>query len=97
MLLGTVGLHGYVRAKSIPSVVAGEAGFVLMTLAGALMLRGGYAGDVGRWGGLAVAGLFAIFFAARFLFTKKFYPACLMMICSLAVCGVLLAPWFQRA
>ena len=87
-LVSVGGLLGYVKAKSLPSLIAGEAGFLALVAAG-------YGVGHGRSWGLPLAlalilGLL-VFFAVRYARTRAFMPGGLMAILSLlTLVGVLL-------
>jgi uncharacterized membrane protein (UPF0136 family) len=83
-----MGLYGYVKAKSVPSVVAGEVGFGLCALSAGLMWAGKPAG---LWLGIATAGLLALVFLIRLLKSRKFMPPGLMLLFSLGALAALLA------
>lgn len=91
ILVGTMGMYGYVKAKSIPSVVAGEIGFVLCAVsAGLLWVQK----PSGTYLAVGTTSLLLIVFAIRFAKTKHFMPAGLMLILSLLACGTLMTAFF---
>lgn len=85
-LVSLGGILGYVKAKSLPSLIGGEAGFVALLVAG-FALRAGL-----LWGLplalVLILGLL-VFFAVRYVRTRSFMPGGLMTILSLlALVGV---------
>ena len=88
-LVSLGGLLGYVKAKSLPSLIGGEVGFIALLIAG----LGVYNGQV--WGlQAALILIFAlmVFFAVRYVRTRAFMPGGLMAILSLlALAGVWLS------
>lgn len=81
VLLAAGGLMGYLKAGSRPSLIAGLA-FGLAAGAGAVLARQNPAGFVL---GAAVAGLLAVFFGRRYFRLRKFMPAGMLTILSVAV------------
>ena len=77
------GLVGFLKAKSVPSLVAGGIAGGLLVLAGYLV---GTSGKPGLYLGLALSVLLAGRFVPAFLKTKKPMPAGLMA--ALGVAGV---------
>jgi len=90
-LVGAGGLFGYLKAKSLPSLLAGEMSFLLL-------LAAGYALGTGKAWGLPLAiglSLFLlVFFSLRYVKSspRAFMPSGLMAILSLlALLGAALA------
>ena len=89
VLVSLGGVAGYVKAKSLPSLIAGSLGGLALLAAGWGISRGQV------WGLQAalvlILGLM-VFFAVRYLRTRAFMPGGLMAILSLlALVGVWLA------
>ena len=87
-LVSLGGFAGYAKAKSLPSLIGGEVGFVALVIAGYGLTRGA------AWGLplalILILGLGA-FFAARYARTRALMPGGLMAALSLlALAGVLL-------
>lgn len=86
-LVSLGGIMGFVKARSLPSLIAGEVGFL------ALLAAGYGLGSRQSWGlPLALALIFAllVFFSLRFVRTRLMMPGGLMAILSLLA---LLAVW----
>jgi|SRR5947209_4220595 len=87
------GIIGYVKAGSVPSIIAGAITGVLLLLAGWML-------PANRTGGLAigliVSLVLAIQFVPKFLRTKTVMPAGLMSV--LSVIGIVLAivAWLKK-
>ena len=81
------GLMGWVKAKSKPSLFSGFIFGVLLILEG-YRIRQGFASGVTQ--ASLATGLLAVIMGTRFIATKKFMPAGLMTILSLAVLITLL-------
>ena len=82
VLVGTGGLFGYLKAKSLPSLIMGEISFLML-------LAAGYGIAAGRaWGlplALALACVLLVFFSLRYFKSspRAFMPGGLMAILSL--------------
>jgi len=89
VLVSLGGVLGFVKAKSLPSLIGGEVGFVALAVAA----YGLYRGQV--WGlqaALVLILALMVFFAVRYVRTRAFMPGGLMAILSLlALVGVELA------
>ena len=87
------GIIGYVKAGSVPSIIAGAITGVLLLLAG-WMLPGNRTGGLAI--GLIVSLVLAIQFVPKFLRTKTVMPAGLMSV--LSVIGIVLAivAWLKK-
>lgn len=88
-----LGILGYVRAKSVPSLFAGGVSGVLLVVAGLMALRREQVAGL-NWGyltGLIVSVLLLGRFLPGFLKTKKLYPAGIMAVLSILgiVAGIL--------
>ncbi len=81
------GLVGYLKAKSVPSLVAGGIAGVALLAAGYLV---GTSGKMGLFVGLTVSFLLAARFVPAFRKTKKVMPAGLMAALSIAGVAVTL-------
>jgi uncharacterized membrane protein (UPF0136 family) len=86
LLLAVGGLMGYLKAKSKPSLIAGEIGGGL-----ALLAAFGPLGVAGTWLGLALGAVFGVFFGIRFAKSRKFMPGGLLAILSAVVLAVMVA------
>lgn len=78
-----LGILGYIRAKSIPSLIAGGISGIGLVAAGVMVMRQGTAGYIV---GLVLSVLLLGRFLPAFLKTKKFYPGGIMAL--LSVLGV---------
>lgn len=87
ILVGTMGMYGYVKAKSVPSVVAGEIGFVLCAIAAGLIW---VKKPAGLYLAVGTTALLLIVFGIRFAKTRNFMPAGLMLAFSVLACATLL-------
>ena len=87
-LVSLGGFAGYARAKSLPSLIGGEVGFVALVIAGYGLSR------AQPWGvplALVLILALGVFFAARYARTRAVMPGGLMAVLSLlALIGVLL-------
>jgi uncharacterized membrane protein (UPF0136 family) len=81
------GFIGYRKAGSRPSLIAGAASDTLLVLAAVLILL---RRPAGIWLAIGVSGALFIFFAIRWLKGRKFMPAGLMVLASLAALGLLI-------
>ena len=81
------GLMGWVKAKSKPSLVSGLIFGVLLILQGYWIWQGSASGVMQA---SVTTGLLAVVMGARFIATKKFMPAGLLTLLSLAVLITLL-------
>ena len=86
VLVSLGGVLGFVKAKSLPSLIGGEAGFVALAVAGYGLYRGQ------SWGlplALVLSLALLVFFTVRYIRTRAFMPGGLMAILSLlALVGV---------
>ena len=86
VLLAVGGIIGYTKAASRPSLIAGLASAVAAILALALSFQNP---ELGMGLGSAIAVLLFLFFGYRFAAkTRKFMPAGLLAVVSLAVLAV---------
>lgn len=89
VLVSLGGVLGFVKAKSLPSLIGGEVGFAALAVAA----YGLYRGQV--WGlqaALVLILALMIFFAVRYVRTRAFMPGGLMAILSLLA---LVATWLS--
>lgn len=88
VLVSLGGIMGFVKARSMPSLIAGEIGFLSLIAAG----YGLYKGQT--WGlplAVILIAFLLVFFVIRYVRTRLFLPGGLMSILSLlALMGVLL-------
>lgn len=75
-----LGMLGYIRAKSIPSLIAGGISGIGLCAAGVIAIRNGTPGYIM---GLVLSVLLLGRFLPAFLKSKKFYPAGIMAVLSL--------------
>jgi len=87
------GVIGYVKAGSVPSIIAGAITGVLLLVAGALLPEH-------RAAGLAAAFIVSLFLAAqfvpKFIRTGKVMPAGLMSILSVIGIVVAVVAWLKK-
>ena len=81
------GFIGYRKAGSRPSLIAGAVSDALLVLATVLILL---RRPAGIWIALGVSATLSVFFAVRWLKRRKFMPAGLMVLASLAALGLLI-------
>lgn len=80
------GIMGYVKAKSQASLISGIVSGLLLILAGTAQLLGQ------SWGltlAAAISAVLAIVFIVRLVKTKKFMPAGMLILASLASLGAI--------
>ncbi|NEP58733.1 MAG: hypothetical protein F6K31_17230 [Symploca sp. SIO2G7] len=85
------GIIGYMQAKSKISLISGVTSGLLLIIAGILQLQGQ------AWGltlAEVVAGVLIVVFILRFVKTRKFMPAGLMIIGGVLTLGAMLYPLF---
>ena len=87
------GVIGYVKAASLPSLIAGSITGVLLLVAGALLPE--YRA-IGLATGLVISLLLAAQFIPKFFRTRKVIPAGLMSILSVIGIIVALFAWTQK-
>jgi uncharacterized membrane protein (UPF0136 family) len=92
IIVGTMGLYGYVKAKSVASVVAGEIGFALCAASAALLW---IKKDWALYLALGTTGLLTLSFVMRFLKTRKFMPAGFLLVLSILADAVLVTRFFK--
>jgi uncharacterized membrane protein (UPF0136 family) len=85
------GLAGFLKARSRPSLIAGLVSGALLLGAGILMQRGNPAGWIGA---MVVAAALGAFFGGRWLKGRKFMPAGMMVLASVAALALL--AWGRR-
>jgi uncharacterized membrane protein (UPF0136 family) len=78
------GLMGYLKAGSKMSLISGVASAVILAAA---FWRAQSYGVQGLWIAAGVAGLLAIVFLIRFLKTRSFMPAGMMLVLSVVCAG----------
>lgn len=87
------GIIGYVKAGSLPSIIAG-------TITGILLLVAGWILPNNRTAGLAIAFIVSLLLAAQFvpkmIRTAKMMPAGLMSILSVIGIVVAIVAWLKR-
>jgi uncharacterized membrane protein (UPF0136 family) len=88
VLVGLGGILGYVKAKSLPSLVFGLASGIALVACGWLASSHNV---MGIRGAIGIGLLLAIFFGLRFARTRKLMPAGLMTVLSLLAVILLLA------
>lgn len=81
------GIFGYVKAESVPSLVAGVVFAVALSTAAFALLNEKW---IGMTLALASTALLSAFFLYRFVHTHKFMPAGLMALLSLLVLAFLI-------
>ncbi len=88
-LVAAGGLLGYVRAGSLPSLIAGGIAGLGLLISGYLMMRGSY--PLGWWVALIIAALLLVQFGARAYSAGevRLMPGGLMMLLSLVAIIIL--------
>ena len=81
------GVLGYRKAGSRPSLIAGTSSGIAMLISAILLQRSNAAG---LWLGLAVTAALLLFFGMRWLKGRKFMPAGLMALASVAALALLI-------
>lgn len=81
MLVAVGGVVGYVKAQSLPSLLAGGVAGLVLIAAAVAMMRGAY--GIGWWVALVVAIILLARFGAASLNNFKMMPGGLMIILSL--------------
>ncbi len=84
------GLVGFIKANSLPSLIASSGFAVLLLLSSWAMWQEKV---VGYFLAMSLTSLLALFFAYRFAISLKFMPAGIMTLISL---GVLLVGFFSK-
>ena len=87
------GIIGYVKAGSLPSIIAGSIAGVLLLIAGWLLPEHR---TIGLATGLTVSLLLAAQFIPKFIRTGKAMPAGMMSILSAIGLVVALIAWFKK-
>lgn len=85
------GIFGYVKAESVPSLVAGVVFAVALSIAAFALLNEKW---IGMTLAIASTALLSAFFIYRFIYTYKFMPAGVMALLSLLVLAFLV---FKRS
>lgn len=86
------GIMGYVKAKSKASLISGLVSGIALVgcfIAAQSALKGGL------MGALVVSSLLTVVFIIRYIKTKKFMPAGMMLICSVGSVGLLAKALFD--
>ncbi|MCU0566804.1 MAG: hypothetical protein MUF49_09430 [Oculatellaceae cyanobacterium Prado106] len=84
------GVMGYANAKSMISLAAGGGCGILLIVAGLLQLQNL---SLGLMLAMAVTVVLILSFVMRFLKTRKFMPAGLMLLVGVPVLGILINQW----
>ncbi len=87
VLVGLGGILGYVKARSIPSLIFGLGSGIGLLVCG--WLASGH-NAIGTNGAIGIGLLLAVFFGIRYGRTRKFMPAGLMTVLSLLTVILLL-------
>jgi uncharacterized membrane protein (UPF0136 family) len=87
------GIIGYVKAGSLPSIIAGSITGVLLLIAGSLLSSHRL---IGLATGLVVSLLLAAQFVPKFIRTGKMMPAGMMSILSLIGLIVAIVAWLKK-
>ncbi len=88
VLVAVGGVMGYVRAQSVPSLVAGGVAGVLLIASAVAMMRGPF--QIGWWAALIIAVLLLLRFGSAAFSGFKMMPGGLMIILSVIAIVVLL-------
>ncbi len=88
VLVALGGVMGYVRAQSVPSLVAGGIAGLLLIASAVAMMRGPF--QVGWWAALIIAVLLLLRFGSAAFSNFKMMPGGLMIILSVIAIIVLL-------
>jgi uncharacterized membrane protein (UPF0136 family) len=87
------GIIGYVKAGSLPSIIAGAITGVLLLIAGSLLSSNR---SIGLATGFVVSLLLAAQFVPKFIRTGKVMPAGLMSVLSVIGVVVALVAWLKK-
>lgn len=92
LIVGIGGVFGYMKAKSTKSLLAGLISGVILLIAWFLATK---TPTVGLGLATLMAAVLLVVFITRFIRTRKFMPAGMMMLLNLVAMVVFLAGWFN--
>jgi uncharacterized membrane protein (UPF0136 family) len=82
------GIYGYVKVRSVPSLVSGVVSGLVLLVGGVLQSQGN---TLGLPLSAVVTGVLLVVFAIRWVKTQKFMPAGLMCLTGLVALGTLVS------
>lgn len=94
LIVGMGGVVGYIKAQSTKSLLAGLISGLILLLAWFLAIK---TPTMGLGIATLMAAVLLVVFITRFISTKKFMPAGMMMLLNLAAMVVFLVGWLNLA
>lgn len=94
LMVGIGGVFGYMKAKSTKSLLAGLISGLILLVAWFLAIK---TPTVGLGIATLMAAVLLVVFITRFVSTRKFMPAGMMMLLNLVAMMVFLAGWLNLA
>jgi uncharacterized membrane protein (UPF0136 family) len=94
LLVGVGGVFGYMKAKSTKSLLAGVISGLILLVAWFLAIK---TPTIGLGIASVMAAVLLVVFITRFVRTRKFMPAGMMMLLNLVAMVAFLAGWFNLA
>jgi len=94
LIVGMGGVVGYIKAKSTKSLLAGLISGVILLVAWFLAIK---TPTIGLGIATIMAAVLLVVFIIRFISTKKFMPAGMMMLLNLAAMVAFLVGWLNLA
>lgn len=94
LVVGVGGVFGYIKAKSTKSLLAGLISGLILLIAWFLAIK---TPTVGLGIATLMAAVLLVVFITRFVRTRKFMPAGMMMLLNLVATVTFLAGWLNLA
>lgn len=94
LIVGIGGVFGYMKAKSTKSLLAGLISGLILLIAWFVAIK---TPTVGLGIATLMAGILLVVFITRFVRTRKFMPAGMMMLLNLVAMVAFLAGWLNLA